>query len=216
MKNTFSKIDKEQIRTASKIRAVLELQESKRCLTTTTINKTMKEANSFAKGASKSRISGASQSHKKAIIVNQKAIKSAQRASIAQQKTNDNPANKEWRINIATREASKYRTPANKRITTADRKMNHYHMVRNKPIAIAKANCNRMPKERQFTIAKHKAYHNRATTDAKYKANDNLNFCNSKEERKAKHNRKANGETRVANRNETKWDQESRIFKYCK
>ena len=58
------------------------------------------------------QIVGASQSHEKAIIVNQKAIKSAQRASIAQQKTNDNPANKEWRINIATREASKYRTPA--------------------------------------------------------------------------------------------------------
>ena len=172
MKNTFSKIDKEQIRTASKIRAVLELQESKRCLTTTTINKTMKEANSFAKGASKSRISGASQSHKKAIIVNQKAIKPAKRASIAQQRSNDIPASKELRISIATREASKYCTSANKLIAIADRKMNHYRMVRNKPIAIAKANYNRMPKKRQFTIAKHKAYHNCATADTKYKAND--------------------------------------------
>ena len=75
MKNTFSKIDEEQIRIASETGVVPELQESKRCLATTTINKKMKEENSFAKGASKSRIAGASQSHKKAIIiVNQKAI----------------------------------------------------------------------------------------------------------------------------------------------
>ena len=83
MKNTFSKIDKEQIRTASTIIAVLELQENKRCLATTTINKKTKVANGFTKGARKSRITGASQSHKKAIIVNQKAIKPAHRASIA-------------------------------------------------------------------------------------------------------------------------------------
>ena len=78
MKNTFSKIDKEQIRIASKTSAVLELRKSKRCLATTTIDKKMREANIFAKGASKSRIAGASQSHKKAIIiVNQKAIELA-------------------------------------------------------------------------------------------------------------------------------------------
>ena len=54
--NTFSKINDEQIRISNKTGAVSELQESKRCLTTTTINKKMKEANSFAKGANKSRI----------------------------------------------------------------------------------------------------------------------------------------------------------------
>ena len=117
MTNVFSKINGKQIRIASETRAFSELQENKRCLATTTINKKMKEANSFAKGASESRIAGASQSHKKAIIVNQKAIKPAQRASIAQQKTNDNPASKELRISIATRESSEYLTPANKRIT---------------------------------------------------------------------------------------------------
>ena len=76
-------------------------------------------------------------------------------------------------------------------------------MVRNKPVVIVKANYNRMPRKSQFTIA---------TTNAKYKANDNRNFCNSKEERKAKHNRKANGETRVANQKETKMG--SRIFEF--
>ena len=63
MKNTFSKINEEQIRIASEIRAVSKPQESKRCLATTTINKKTKEANDFTKGARKSRITGASQSH---------------------------------------------------------------------------------------------------------------------------------------------------------
>ena len=55
MKNTFSKINNERVRIARKIRAVLELQESKSFLAIT-INKKTKEANSFAKGASESRI----------------------------------------------------------------------------------------------------------------------------------------------------------------
>ena len=63
MTNTFSKINDEQIRIASETRSVSELQESKRCLETTTTNKKMKEVNSFAKGAtylcSKSRIASA-------------------------------------------------------------------------------------------------------------------------------------------------------------
>ena len=65
MKSAFSKIDEEQIRIVSETRAVLEIQESKRCLATTTTNKKMKEANSFAKGASESRIADASQSQKR-------------------------------------------------------------------------------------------------------------------------------------------------------
>ena len=87
MKSAFSKIDKEQIRITSKTRAVSELQESKRCLATTTTNKKMKEANSFAKGASESRIADASQS----------------------QKTNNNPARKDRQIRVAGREANNNR-----------------------------------------------------------------------------------------------------------
>ena len=105
MTNAFSKINNERIRTDSKTRAVSELQESMRFLTTTTINKKMKEANSFAKGASESRIAGALQSHKKA-IVNQKAIKPAQRISIAEQNTNNSPTRKDRGIRIAAEEVS--------------------------------------------------------------------------------------------------------------
>ena len=42
-----------------------ELQESKSCLATTIVNKRMKETNSFAKGASESRIADTSQWQKK-------------------------------------------------------------------------------------------------------------------------------------------------------
>ena len=134
MKNTFSKIDKEQIRTASKIRAVSELQESKRCLATTTINKKMKDANNFAKGASKSRIVGTSQSQKQA-IVNQKIIKPVQRTSISEQKMNNSPIKKDWQIRITAQEASKHRMSANKRITIAKHKTNrtdHHRMAKHK------------------------------------------------------------------------------------
>ena len=149
---------------------------------------------------------------KKKAIINNKTIKSAQRISIAKQEANGNRNKKDQRITIAER-----RKPANKLIgAIAKRKTHHHCMARNRPIIIAKANYNHMPKKKQITTAKRNGYEHRATTNAKYKANDNHNLCHMTEERKAKHNRKTNGETRVANRNETKWDQESRIFKYCK
>ena len=77
MKNTFSKIINGRVRIARKTRVVSKLKESKSCLATI-INKKMKESNSFVKGASKSRIEDASQSQKKADVVNQKTIKPAQ------------------------------------------------------------------------------------------------------------------------------------------
>ena len=142
MTNTFSKISDGQIRTASETRAILELQESKRCLATTTINKKMNEANCFAKGASKLRIADASQLQKKA-VVNQKTIKLAQRISITEQKTNNSPIRKDRRIRIAARKASKHRKPANKRITVAKYKKNqtdHHRTVKHKqPITFANA-----------------------------------------------------------------------------
>ena len=114
---------------------------------------------------------------RKKAIVNNKTIKSAQRISIAKQETNDNRSKKDQQSTIAKR-----RKPVNKQISTiAKCKTNHYRVARNRPITIAKAHYNRMPKKRQFTIAKHKAYHNRTTTGAKYKANVNRSFCNSKE-----------------------------------
>ena len=183
MTNTFSKIDEEQIRIASETRAVSELQESKRHLATNTINKKMKEANISAKRASESRIADASQSQKKAeIVVIQKTIKTTQRISITEQKTKNSPIRKDQRIRITGQEASKHRKLANKRITIAKRKTNHYRMAKSKSVTIAKTNYNYMPKKRQFTIAKRKAYHNRATVDTKYKANDNRNLCNTKAE----------------------------------
>ena len=97
MTNTFSKIDEERIRIASETRAISELQKRKRFLATTTINKKTKEANSFAKGDSKSRTASAPQSYKKAII-NQNAIKPAKQISIAEQNKNDSR-----RITIARR-----------------------------------------------------------------------------------------------------------------
>ena len=71
MKNTFSNSNNERVRVVSKTRTVSELQESKSYLATT-INKKIKEANSFATGASESKIVDASQSRKKAVVVNQK------------------------------------------------------------------------------------------------------------------------------------------------
>ena len=201
--NKFSKINNERVRITSKTRAVSKLQEIKRCLATNTINKKLKEANSFAKGASESRIVDALQSQKKAVVI-QKTIKPAQRISIAEQKTNNSPTRKDRRIRIPGQEESKHRKPAKKRITIAKRKTNHYRMLRNKPSTIAKANCNCMPKKRKLMIAKRKAHQNCATTNTKYKANDNQNLCNTKAEQKVKHNRKTNGEMRIANRNETK------------
>ena len=138
--------------------------------------------------------------NKKKAIIDNKTIKSAQRTSIAKQEANGNRNKKDQRITIAER-----RKPANKQISTiAKRKTNHYRMARNKPITIAKTNYTRMPKKRQFTIAKRKGYHHSAITDAKHKANDNRNLRNTKAERKAKHNRKTNGKTKIANRNKTK------------
>ena len=89
MTNAFSKINNEQIRIASKTRAVSELQESKRFLTTTIINKKMKEANSFAKRASKLKTACPSQSRKKAIINQNKIIKPTQQTSIVEKMTNN-------------------------------------------------------------------------------------------------------------------------------
>ena len=107
MKNIFSKINNERVRIVSKTRDVSLLQESKICLATTITKKT-KEVNSFAKGSSEPRIVDASQSHKKA-IVNQKAIKPAQRVSFAGQKTIDNPTSKEHKkqVNITSQPTSK-------------------------------------------------------------------------------------------------------------
>ena len=207
MTNTSSKTSDERSRIASKTRAVSELQESKSCLETNN-NKRIRIArriNNRNKKEPAQQITIAKQTtnnnrDKKKAIINNKTIKSAQRISIAKQEANGNRNKKDQRITIAER-----RKPANKRISTiAKRKTNHYRMVRNKPITIAKANYNRMPKKRQITIAKRNGYQHCATTNAKYKANDNRNLCHMKEERKAKHNCKTNGETRVANRNETK------------
>ena len=164
----------------------------------------MTEANSFAKGASKSRIADALQLKKKVVVANQKTIKPAQRISIAEQKTNNSLTRSNRQIRITTQEASKYCKPCGKQITITKRTTNQYCIAEDKPITIAKAIYNREPKKRQFMIAKRKAHQNRATTNAKYKANDNRNLYNTKAELKAKHNRKTNCETRIANQNETK------------
>ena len=179
-----------RIRIESKARAVSELQESKSCLTTSINKKMVKEANSFAKGASESRIAGASQS----------------------QKTNNNPTRKDRRITIATQEANNNcKKPANKRTTIAKRKTNrtdHHRMAKDKRITIAgqEANHNRKVKDTRITIAK--ANHNRMPKDKRItiaKANRNRKLNDKRitiAERKAKHNRKAS-ETTIANRNET-------------
>ena len=138
MTNTFSNINDKHIWIVSKIRVVLELQESKRCLETTTTNKKTKEVISFAKGAtylcSKSRIASALQSQKK-VIVNQKTIKPSRQTSIAEQKTNNSPTRKERQIRIAAQEASKHHKPNNKWIMIAKHKMNrmdHHRMTKHK------------------------------------------------------------------------------------
>ena len=137
---------------------------------------------------------------KKKAIINNKTIKSAQRISIAKQEVNGNCNKKDQRITITER-----RKLANKQISTiAKRNTNHYRAARNKPVKAAKVHYNRMSKKRQFTIAKRKGYHHRAIADAKHKANDNCNLCNTKEERKAKHNCKTKDKTRITNQNETK------------
>ena len=105
----FSKINEERIRIARKTRAISELQENKICIATTTINKKMKEANSFAKGASESRIVDASQSQKKAVAspktinqLSESASQSKRQIIVLPERTGELELQHEWRVNIAS------------------------------------------------------------------------------------------------------------------
>ena len=172
MTNAFSKINDEQIRIASETRAVWELQESQRCLATTTINKLLKKANSFAKGSTKSRTADASQSQKKA-VVNQKTIKPAQQISIAEQNTNNSLPEStdeleslhEKRVNVASQPTSESRFAKHK----ANRTDHHRMAKHEQPITIAKA-------VQQFYPKGPANSNRRATNNVKRKANANRNL----------------------------------------
>ena len=121
----------------------------------------------------------------------------AQRITIAKQTTNNNRDKKKaiinnktvksgQRISIEKQEANGNHNKKDQRITIAERCKPANKRIR----TIAKRKMN------HYRTAKRKGYHHRSITDC--------NLCNAKEQRKAKHNRKTNGETRVANQNETK------------